>query len=76
MSLDDDVDNMERHAGAVLATLPAEVEMSLGVMGYAMNILIHAIKPEYRFEAAKAWALVFLNNVHRGIEDQRDATKH
>jgi hypothetical protein len=76
MSLADEADDLERHAGAVLATLPDEIEMSLAAMGYAMNTLIHAVGPEDRFEVAKAWALVFLNNVHRGIQDQLDATKH
>jgi hypothetical protein len=76
-TLADAVSDMDQHARAILSTLNGcEIENSLACMGYAMSLLLHGIEPQFRFEAAKTWALVLLNNVHRGIEDQLDATKH
>jgi hypothetical protein len=75
-TLADAVHDMDAHAHAVLATLPDQIEQALAVMGYAMSLLMHGIEPEHRLEAARNWVLVLLNTVHRGIEDQLDATKH
>jgi hypothetical protein len=76
-TLADAVHDMDAHAHAILATLHGcQLENSLACMGYAMSLLLHGIEPEFRLEAARGWVIVLLNNVHRGIEDQLDATKH
>jgi hypothetical protein len=73
----DAVSDMDQHAHAILSTLNGcEIENSLACMGYAMSLLLHGIEPEHRLEAARTWVIVLLNNVHRGIEEQTDATKH
>jgi prophage DNA circulation protein len=75
-TLADAVHDMDQHAHAVLSTLPDQIEQALAVMGYSMSLLLHGIEPQFRLEAARGWVIVLLNNVHRGVEDQLDATKH
>ncbi|HEY2616457.1 MAG TPA: hypothetical protein VGI78_03890 [Acetobacteraceae bacterium] len=75
-TLADAVSDMDAHAHAVLATLPDQIEAALACMGYSMSLLLHGIEPQFRLEAARTWVIVLLNNVHQGISDQLDATKH